>query len=100
MADLTFRDFAFAVMQGNVASAVTTLEVLLGLSAPQAAGATEHFRARVADPAFMPKAMSLRTVVTSGTDAQIGELLVECFGLDAAARATAVAAVRTRYPAS
>jgi hypothetical protein len=100
MADPTFRDFAFAVMQGNTSSAVTTLEVLLGLPAPHAAAATEHFRARVADPAFMPKAMSLRTVVTSGTDEQIGDLLGECFGLDPTARATAVAAVRTRYPAA
>jgi hypothetical protein len=98
MADPTFRDFAFAVMQGNASSAASTLETLLGLSAPQASAATEHFRARMADPAFMPKAMGLRTVVTSGTDEQIGDLLVDCFGLDATARAKAVAVVRERYP--
>jgi hypothetical protein len=100
MTEPTFRDFAFAVMQGNVTSAAATLEVLLALPAPMASAATEHFRARVADPAFMPKAMSLRTVVTSGTDEQLGDLLVECFGLDATARTKAIAAVRTRYPAT
>ena len=46
----------------------------------------------------MPKAMGLRTAVTSGTDAEIGDILVECFGLDAAQRETAVATVRTQYP--
>lgn len=99
MADPTFRDFAMSVMQGNVDQASSTLALLLGLAAPQARTATEHFKARASDPAFLPKAMSLRTVVTSGSDAEIGDLLVECFGLDAASRATAVAAVRSRYPA-
>jgi hypothetical protein len=47
----------------------------------------------------MPKAMSLRTAVTTGSDAQIGELLGDCFGLDATARDPAVAAIRRRYPA-
>lgn len=100
MADVTFRDFAGAVMQGNVPAAAGVLETLLGLAPDQAVTATEHFRSRMSDPAFMPRAMSLRTAVTSGSDAQIGELLGDCFGLDGGARASALAALRKRYPAS
>jgi hypothetical protein len=99
MAELTFRDFAMAVMQGNAAGASTTLETLLGLDPDQARTATAHFQGRMTDTAFMPKAMSLRTAVTSGSDQEIGQLLGECFGLDEAARVTAVATVRQRYPA-
>ena len=97
MADVTFRDFAGAVMQGNLAAAAGVLETLLELSPAEASQATEHFRARMSDPAFMPKAMSLRTAVTSGTDAQIGDLLGDCFGLVDATRTSAVAAIRRRY---
>jgi hypothetical protein len=100
MADVTFRDFAMLVMQQNIDGAVACLETLLGLGAPEARAATTHFQARATDPAFLPKAMGLRAAVTSGTDQQIGEILVECFGLDETARATAVAAVRTRYPST
>ncbi len=100
MADVTFRDFAGAVMQGNLAAAASVLETLLELSPERAREATEHFRARMPDPAFMPKAMSLRTAVTTGSDAQIGDLLGDCFGLDGAARTTALAAIRRRYPAA
>ncbi|HSD91356.1 MAG TPA: hypothetical protein VLB44_27720 [Kofleriaceae bacterium] len=99
MADVTFRDFAGAVMQGNAAAAASVLETLLALSPDAAMKATEHFRGRMSDPAFMPKAMGLRTAVTSGTDAQIGDLLVDCFGLDDTARASAITALRRRYPA-
>jgi len=100
VADVTFRDFAGAVMQGNAAAAASVLETLLELSPGQAQQATEHFRARMSEPTFMPKAMGLRTAVTSGTDAQIGALLGDCFGLDAATRTSAVSALRRRYPAS
>jgi hypothetical protein len=97
--DPTFRDFAGAVMRGDPAAAAAVLEVLLGLSPEQAAAATAHFRGRMADPAFMPKAMGLRAAVTSGTDAEIAGLLGDCFGLEGAAQGAAVGALRTRYPA-
>jgi hypothetical protein len=99
MSDVTFRDFAAAVMQNKLDAAAGTLERLLGLTAAQAHAATEHFRARSNDPSFLPKAMGLRTAVTTGSDAQVGELLGDCFGLDGGIRAGAVAALRTRYPA-
>lgn len=97
--DVTFRDFAGAVMRGDASAAAGVLETLLGLGPDQAAAATAHFRGRMADPAFMPKAMGLRTAVTSGTDAEIAALLADCFGLEGEAQGAAVAALRTRYPA-
>lgn len=98
MAELTFRDFAGAVMQGDAARAATVLQELLALSPDAATAATAHFRGRMADPSFMPKAMGLRTAVQSGSDDEISALLGDCFGLDDAARTAAVAALRTRYP--
>jgi hypothetical protein len=98
MPELTFRDFAGAIMSGNVAAAATVLETLLALPPEPACAAAEHFRGRMADPAFMPKAMGLRTAVTTGSDAEISALLADCFGLDDAACTGALAALRTRYP--
>ncbi|HWU90669.1 MAG TPA: hypothetical protein VN253_25560 [Kofleriaceae bacterium] len=98
MADVTFRDFAGAIMRGDTAAASAVLQPLLELPPDRAAAATEHFRGRMTDPAFLPKAMSLRTAVTTGTDDEIGALLEDCFGLTGPARADAVAAVRRRYP--
>lgn len=97
MTEVTFRDFAMAVMQNQIDAAVGMLETLLGLSASHARKSTEFFKAQVGDPKFLPKAMGLRTAVTSGTDDQIGELMVDLFGLDAETRPTAVATVRKRY---
>jgi hypothetical protein len=95
----TFRDFAGAVMRNDPAAAAAVLESLLGLGPAQAAAATAHFRGRMADPAFMPKAMGLRAAVTGGTDAEIAALLEDCFGLEGGARDAAVGSLRTRYPA-
>jgi hypothetical protein len=97
--DVTFRDFAGAVMRGDASAAAGVLETLLGLGPDQAAAATAHFQGRMTDPAFMPRAMGLRAAVTSGTDAEIAALLADCFGLAGAAGAAAVGALRTRYPA-
>ncbi len=99
MAELTFRDFAGNIMRGDAAAAASVLETLLGLPAAQASAATEHFRSRMADPSFMPKAMGLRNAVTSGSDGEIAALLGDCFGLDEAGQATGLAALRTGYPA-
>jgi len=96
MADVTFRDFAGAIMQGNVPGAAAVLETLLGLDHDKATAASEHFRGRMSDPAFMPKAMGLRTAVTTGSDDEISALLADCFGL--ADTAGAVATLRTKYP--
>ncbi len=99
MAELTFRDFAGAIMRGDPSGAAAVLETLLGLSPERAGAATVHFRAGMTNPAFMPKAMSLRTAVTSGSDQEIRTLLADCFGLAEPDQAAALAALRTRYPA-
>jgi len=96
MADVTFRDFAGAIMQGNVDAATTVLQQLLGLAPPDARGAAEHFHAQATTqgPAFMGKAMGLRAAMASGADAEISALLRDCFGLADAPLATAVAALK------
>jgi hypothetical protein len=100
VAELTFRDFAGAVMQGDTAKAATVLQELLALSPDAATAAATHFKGRMSDPSFMPKAMGLRTAVQSGSDADIEALLADCFGLDGDMRGSALVALRTRYPKS
>ena len=99
MADVTFRDFAAAIMKGDVDAAGAVLQQLLGLAAAQAHAAAQHFQAQstAQGPAFMGKAMGLRTAVSSGSEAEIGALLRDCFGLTDAPLATAVATL-TRKP--
>lgn len=80
MAEITFRDFAGKLMQGDRPGATALLEQLLGLATPDATKATDHFAEQMKDPAFMMKAMGLRTAVTSGSDDEIGAILGECFG--------------------
>jgi hypothetical protein len=93
----TFRDFASQIFGGDVDAASRTLATLLGLPPERALAAAEHFRGQMADPAFMPKAMSLRTVVQGPDDGAIAALLGECFGLDGASASAATAALRARY---
>lgn len=96
MAELTFRDFAGAIMKGDVAAAGGVLQPLLGLDAAAARTAAEHFQAQATagGPAFMGKAMGLRTALASGSDAEITALLGDCFGLTDAPLATALATLR------
>lgn len=100
MAEVTFRDFAAAIMKGDVAAAGEVLQPLLGLGATEARAAADHFvaQSRAAGPAFMAKAMGLRAAVASGSEAEIGALLRDCFGLGDASLTTAIAAL-TRRPA-
>jgi drug/metabolite transporter (DMT)-like permease len=101
MAQLTFRDFAGAIMGGDTARAAEVLGVLLGLEGVAATAAATHFQSSMtADPAFMQKAMGLRTAVTGGSDDEIATLLGDCFGLTGAAVPAAVATLRKQYPAA
>jgi hypothetical protein len=101
MADVTFRDFAGAIMKGDAAAAGTVLQALLGLGAVEASAAAQHFLAQstAQGPAFMGKAMGLRTALAGGSDAEIGQLLRDCFGLDGAALATGLATLQAAQPA-
>lgn len=101
MADVTFRDFAGAIMRSDVPAAGAVLESLLGLDAATAGAAAQHFQAQSVSqgPAFMGKAMGLRSALASGSDTEIGQLLRDCFGLDGAHLATAVASLKRSQPA-
>lgn len=101
MPEITFRDFAAAIMQNDRARAAEVLQELLRLDAEPAAAAANHFAQQMAaqGQGFMMKSMGLRTALTSGTDDEIGALLRDCFGLDSDATAAAVEALRQRYPA-
>ena len=98
MADVTFRDFAGAIMKGDVEAAGAVLQQLLGLSAEAAHAAAQHFQAQSASagPAFMGKAMGLRTAVASGSEAEIGALLHDCFGLADAPLRMAIATLQRK----
>lgn len=99
-AELSFRDFAGAIMQNNLDEGAEILAVLLGLDAAAAKAATAFFqRGMTSGPDFMMKAMSMRTAVTSGDEAELLQLMTDCFDLHGDAAREAVAAVRARYPA-
>lgn len=98
IAEPTFRDFAAAIMRGDASAAAAVLETLLALSPAEARAAAEHFQGQLANPSFLPKAMGLRSAVSSGSDAEIDALLTDCFGLEAGVRGRALAALRQRYP--
>lgn len=96
MADLTFRDFAGAIMKGDVDAAGAVLQQLLGLDATAAHDAAQYFHVQMSTigPAFMGKAMGLRTAVTTGSQSEISALLQDCFGLADAPLATAISTLR------
>jgi hypothetical protein len=98
MAEVTFRDFAAAIMKGDGDGAAAALEPLLGLAPAEARAAAQHFQARSAavGPAFMGRAMGLRTAVASGSDAELAGLLGDCFGLADAPLQAAIATLRRR----
>jgi len=100
MAELTFRDFAGAIMGGDSARAAEVLGELLGLDGAAATAAAAHFqKSMTGDPAFMGKAMGLRAAVTGGSDQDIAALLGDCFGIDGDAVPAAVTTLRKKYPA-
>lgn len=100
MAELTFRDFAGAIMGGDAARGAEVLGELLGLDGAAATAAVTHFQTSMTgDPAFMGKAMGLRAAVTGGSDEDIAALLGDCFGITGAAVPGAVTTLRKKYPA-
>jgi hypothetical protein len=98
MAEITFRDFAGALMGGDEAQAAAHLGTLLGVDAETARAGTEHFKAQMsANPAFMQNAMAMREVVQGKDRARLVPLLVECFALSEATAASAADTVLSRY---
>lgn len=102
MSELSFRDFAGAILSNDAARATEVLSELLGLDPVAGHGATTHFRACIErDPSFLgTAAMGLRQAVTTGTDDETSALLGEYFGLSSAAVPAALAALRKKYPRS
>jgi hypothetical protein len=98
-ADVTFRDFAGAIMTGKTGEAARVLGILLDLEAPAAQAAAAHFREgmQTGGASFMSNAMGLRTAVTSGQDAEVRKLLVDCFGLTGSTLDRSLTALRNRY---
>jgi len=94
----TFRDFAGAIMQGDVDSASTLLQTLLATDPAQSRASAEHFQREISsDPSFMQKAMGMRQVVTAGTREELQSLLADCFQLDGPTSVTATDAVWARF---
>ncbi len=82
MAEITFRDFAGALMGNDHALAATHLQTLLGVDEAKAKAGVEHFSTQMkANPEFMMKAMGMRNAVTSGDRVALVALLVDCFAL-------------------
>jgi hypothetical protein len=98
-ADVTFRDFAGAIMTGNRGEAARVLGVLLELEPAAADAAAAHFHERMQTegPGFMTSAMGLRTAVTTGETSEIRKLLADCFGLSGPALDRSLIALRNRY---
>jgi hypothetical protein len=98
MADVTFRDFAGAVMANDSAKAGTVLAELLNLDAAQANAAAAFFfqNMMAGGPAFMGKAMGLRAAVESGSEDGIRSLLAECFDLRGDQATAAIAKLTQR----
>ncbi len=98
MSEITFRDFAGAMMGNDSDQAATHLQALLGLGSKAASDATAHFASQMkANPAFMMKAAGMRTVVQSKDRDGLVTLLGECFALDSGASDKAADALMARY---
>ncbi len=94
----TFRDFAGAVMQNDMAAAGRVLEALLGVDGARAAAAAGYFQQQMGtDPSFMMKAMGMRSVVEAKDQAGLVRLLGECFGLEPELAERAAVTVLARY---
>src|SRR5262245_38588129 len=95
---VTFRDFAGALMAGDTGGAASVLETLLAVDRPTAERATAYFGEQMtADPTFLQKAMGMRQVVEARDEAGLATLLVECFGLARETADSAAATVMARY---
>jgi hypothetical protein len=97
--ELTFRDFAGAIMEGNLERGGEVLQTLLSVDASTALGAAEFFQRQMQSggPDFMMKAMGMRTVVTEGTEEQLIGLLGDCFNLHDELAGASAKAVLARY---
>lgn len=95
--NVTFRDFAAALMSNDRARAAGVLSALLGVEPAGAERATAFFHEQMtSSPAFMQEAMSMRAAVEARDEARLSELITTCFQLPDAA--SAAAHLLSRYP--
>jgi len=98
MPDVTFRDFAGALMANDDAKCASVLSTLLGVDEPTAQAAAAHFKSEMQkDQSFMMKAMGMRTVVEGKDEAGAARLIGEVFGFDDAASADAAKTLMAHY---
>lgn len=98
MSDVTFRDFAGALMGNDDDAAASTLQTLLGVDDAKAARGTASFKEKMqADPQFMMKAMGMRRAVEAKDEAQLAVLIHECFELPEDEAAPAAKHLLARY---
>jgi hypothetical protein len=96
--ELTFRDFAGALMGADLDRASEVLSTLLAVDGDTARKATDFFQQQMqSGPEFMMKAMGMRQAVTEGSKEQLVELMGDCFDLRDEAGAAAADAVWQRY---
>lgn len=96
--DVTFRDFAGALMGNDDEAAHSVLQTLLGIDEAKAAEATTFFQDKMkASPDFMMKAMGMRAAVDARDVGELGTLVADCFGLDEGAATRAATHLLGRY---
>jgi len=98
MPDVTFRDFAGALMGQDDAAASRVLQTLLGVDEATASTGTSFFKTQMQEnPDFMMKAMSMRKAVEGRDRAQLEELVASCFGYDPEVAASSTKALLAHY---
>ena len=96
--EVTFRDFAGALMGNDWDRAAEVLTVLLGVDGERAKTCAAHFQEQMkSGPDFMMKAMGMRTLVTSGDRDGLVSLLGDCFGLEGEPAGQAADKLLARY---
>jgi hypothetical protein len=96
---VTFRDFAGAIMQNDMSAAAGVLQTLLGLDDAGAATAASYFQQQMATgQEFMMKAMGMRTVVETKDETKLVALLGDCFDLHGVVATSAATTLLARYP--
>ncbi len=98
MPDVSFRDFAGALMSNDDAKAANVLCTLLGVDLAAGQAGTIYFKTEMQkDQAFMMKAMGMRTVVENKDEGGAATLIGECFGFDETASAKAAKTLMAHY---
>lgn len=98
MPDVTFRDFAGALMAQDDDAASRVLQTLFGVDETAAANGTSFFKEQMQkSPDFMMKSMGMRQAVEGRDEAQLKTLIEECFGYEATTAAASAKNLLAHY---